>query len=137
METKDFERTIYFQEDTNSGIWFPIITAEFLTKFNSWITVPLLFDTGATDIVLVRDYLKSLNRGQDQKVNQAGWKKPRKVPTATCRIRTLGVEQDCKVLLCSLPPNPLYSGLFGRALFSLFGFGFWESVSEFYLTLKP
>lgn len=137
METKDFERTIYFQEDPKRGIWFPIVTANFLTKFNSWITVPLLFNTGATDIVLSRDYLKSFNRGPYEDVDQAGRKKSRKVPTAISRINALGVEQDCRVLLCSLPPSPLYSGLFGRSLFSFFGFGLWESVSELYVTLKP
>jgi hypothetical protein len=102
-----------------------------------WITVPLLFDTGATDIVLSRDYLKSFVRGPDEEVDQAGSKKPRKLRTALCRISALGVEQDCKVLLSHLPASPLYSGLFGRTLFSLFGFGFWENVSELYVTLKP
>jgi hypothetical protein len=137
METKDFERTINFQQDTRNGVVYPIITAEFLTKLDVWIKVSLLFDTGATDIVLSREYLKSFNRGKYVNADQAGHKKSRRVPTADSRIRTLGVEQDCTVLLSSLPPSPLYTGLFGRRLFSLFGFGFWENVSELYVTLKP
>ena len=44
----------------------------------------------------------------------------------------------CPVILMDLPAHPFYSGLLGRAqMFDGFGFGFWESTRELYVTLTP
>ena len=66
MESKDFETTIDFETDPDDQRSYPIIRARFLTKFNYWIDIPLLFDTGADDIVLSREYLKLFTRGLDR-----------------------------------------------------------------------
>lgn len=37
-----------------------------------------------------------------------------------------------------LSPHPLYNGLLGRdTVFERFGFGFWESSHELYVTARP
>lgn len=138
MESKDFERTFRFEQDPDDGQWYPIVRADFLTKFNTWITIALLFDTGATDIVLRRDYLKTFTPAADKSMKVPGRKKPHSARSATSRVNLWGVERDCTLVLEHLPEIPIYNGLFGRRpLFSDFGFGFWERDSELYVTLKP
>jgi hypothetical protein len=137
MVDKSFERTIVFEKNKDDGNWYPIVKARFLTRFNNWITLPLLFDTGASIIVLRRDHARSFARGPDQELDVVGRKKSRKVRTALGRLDLFGLEGPCAFALDYLPPNSLYQGLLGRAPFSAFGFGFWESVHELYLTVKP
>jgi hypothetical protein len=37
-----------------------------------------------------------------------------------------------------MPPNPLFHGLLGReTVFNEFGFGFWESTHELFVTTSP
>jgi hypothetical protein len=53
-------------------------------------------------------------------------------------LEFLGRMITCPINLTPLPPSPLWMGLFGRDhVFDQFGFGFWESAREIYVTMTP
>lgn len=99
----------------------------------------MLFDTGATDIVLRPKYTRAFPIAKKWgSVNTAGLSTPQQdIPITTSQIDLFGQVEDCDILLMDIPPNPLYAGLLGRRVFKAFGFGFWERVSELYVTLQP
>ncbi len=53
-------------------------------------------------------------------------------------LEFFGKTITCPVQLMVLPTNPLWMGLFGHdQIFQHFGFGFWESSRELYVTANP
>jgi len=145
MVSKDFEQKIQFYEarDNNGNpVWFPIVETILLSPSGGRITLPLLFDTGASVTTFRADLYPLLGL--------SSWDQGTPVDTDTGGGRTTAYEYradlevfgkifNCPVhLLSALPPHPLFCGLLGRdTIFNEFGFGFWESTHELYVTATP
>ena len=139
MLDKSFDFKLPFLRDARDGTDYPITEVRLLTSFRQWLRFPLLFDTGATDIVLCPKYAAAFPVVTKwSSVETAGEATSRKdIPITTSQIEIFGHVEDCEILLMDIPFNPLYSGLLGRKAFRAFGFGFWESARELYVTAKP
>ena len=137
MVRKSFDLTVAFVKDQNSGLTYPIVEVNFLTIGGRWETLPLLFDTGCSEVVLRPTYAPLFPPGVEEGVNTVGSQQPRKSLVTKSRIELFGLIADCEIVLVDIPANPLFAGLLGRACFMPFGFGFWESRHELYVTLKP
>ena len=144
MPTKDFEQVIQFigaQRPNGQAIWLPLVQVALVTPEGSRISLPLLFDTGASVTTLRKELyyllgLQSWDQGERIEVATAGGVATAYLYSAT--LEFLGKTIECPIHLAELPPNPLFNGLFGReGVFDHFGFGFWESVHELYVTINP
>jgi len=145
MVSKDFERTIRFyeaQDQNGNSVWLPIVEVILLAQGGRRITLPLLFDTGASVTTLRHDLhpllgLQSWDQGQLVETGTGGG-----IANAykyTADLEVFGKAIQCPVhLLATLPYHPLFCGLLGRdTIFDQFGFGFWESTHELYVTANP
>lgn len=120
----------------------PLITVALIQPNGSRVDLPLIFDTGAS-VTTLRDDLypllgvSSWDSGQLIQTGTAGGQVTGYRYQATLEL--FGKRVTCSVdLLQQLPKSPLWVGLFGRAqMFEQFGFGFWESARELYVTLAP
>ena len=146
MPTKDFERIVRFYEvrpDPNGpSIWLPLVDVTLITPTNSRVGLSLIFDTGASVTTLSADLysilgLQSWDQGVEVKTQTGGGE-----ITAyqyTCTLEIFGKRIVCPIHLNNkIKVNPLFSGLLGRdTIFNEFGFGFWESTQELYVTTSP
>jgi len=143
MPTKAFEQAINFYQVPGQPVSLPLVTVDLLQPTGNRISLPLLFDTGASFMTLRHDLypilgLTSWDSGEPVSVSTAGGAAPVTGYKYQATIEFLGVILDCPILLQQLPPNPLYMGLFGREqIFDRFGFGFWESTQELLITTRP
>jgi len=143
MPTKAFEQAIGFYQIPGQSISLPLVSVNLLQPDGNRVTLPLLFDTGASFLTLRNDLypilgLTSWDSGEPVPVNTAGSAAPVTAYKYQTTIEFLGVIVDCPVLLQQLPHNPLWMGLFGREqIFNRFGFGFWESSQELLITATP
>ena len=145
MPSKNFERSVKFYEGkTKNGtsVWLPLVDVSLITPSNSRISLPLLFDTGASVTTLRADLypllgLGSWNEGLRVQTNTGGGQVDAYQSTAT--IEVFGKSIQCPIqLLQTLPLHPLFCGLLGRdTVFNEFGFGFWESTHELFVTEIP
>jgi len=146
MLSKSFEQAIRFYEvrpDPNGpSIWLPLVDVTLITQTNSRINLPLLFDTGASVTTLRADLypilgLQSWDQGLRLEIGTAGGIKV--VYQYICTLEVFGKVISCPIQLCDgLQYHPLFMGLLGRdTVFSEFGFGFWESTHEIYVTGNP
>jgi hypothetical protein len=136
--TKTFERTIPFQAVYGHG-FLPLVGVKFFPRNADPFTVSLIFDTAATEITLRPEYQDWFPEGESVEAAVGGSTKRAEGIEITSTVEVLGQTlRDRKVLFLELgEPNPLFAGLFGRDCFTPFGFGFWESARELYVTLKP
>jgi hypothetical protein len=145
MVSKHFEQTIRFRQarkPNGDPVWYPIVEAILLTPIGSRIALPLLFDTGADFTTFRADLyhflgLSSWDQGTPVSTGTGGG-------ITTCYEYRADLEVFGKTINCpihlnqTLQPNPLFCGLLGRYLiFEQFGFGFWESTHELYVTATP
>lgn len=146
MPVKNFEQVVRFyearQDPSGPSIWLPLVDVTLVTPANSRVSLPLLFDTGASVTTLRADLypilgLQSWDQGIRVETDTAGGRKVAYRYTYTLEV--FGKIIDCPIQLASeLPFNPLFVGLLGRdTVFNEFGFGFWESTHELYLTPSP
>lgn len=147
MLVKNFEQIVRFHEtrqDSNGPLrWLPLVDITLITLDNNRVNLSLLFDTGATVTTLRAEFypilgLQSWNQGKPVKTYTGGG------PTTVYQyLHTLEIFGktiiDCPIHLNSqLPPHPLFAGVLGRdTVFNEFGFGFWESTHELYITANP
>ena len=138
MPAKSFEHTIRFSEVPGRG-WYPIVRIRFTRSNGRQITLPLLFDTGASDIFLRRQFEPFFPPGSVDSVNAPGADQPVDTLVTRATIEFLGKSvADCPIAFLDLgSSNPLFAGLFGRRCFEPFGFGFWQAAHELYITLNP
>lgn len=145
MPSKNFERTVKFYEvktQDGTSVWLPVVSINLITPNSSRISLPLLFDTGASVTTLRADLFPLLGL--------LSWDEGLKVQTNTCggnvdayqyttTIEVFGKSIRCPIqLLRTLPYHPLFCGLLGRdTVFNEFGFGFWESTHEIFVTESP
>ena len=143
MPTKDFEQTIPFRQVPGpfGPRWIPLVEVGVIGPDGRPVNLSLLFDTGA-DVTTLRADLCYLLGAQT-------WDEGELVETGTAggpadtyrymgRLVVFGRVIECPIHLAQLPPNPLVSGLLGReVVFDRFGFGFWESAHELYVTMNP
>jgi hypothetical protein len=123
---------------------FPIITVTLVQGNGNRVSLPLLFDTGASVTSLRRDLYTLLGL--------ASWDAGKKIQSATAGgdapadsyrydgiiLEVFGKLLSCPVHLIQMPQNPLFVGLLGReTIFQEFGFGFWESTKELHVTSTP
>ncbi len=145
MQNKQFEHTIRFveaQASPDETVSYPIVEIDLIQEDSTRVTLPLLFDTGASVTTLRRELfpylgLTSWDVGQPIQADTAGG-----VVQAyryyDVTLEFLGKVIQCPVDLQELTPHPLFVGLFGRdQIFQEFGFGYWESVKELYITANP
>ncbi len=145
MPSKNFERTVKFYEGkTNDGtsVWLPLVSVTLITLTNTRVSLSLLFDTGASVTTLRADLypllgLRSWDEGLRIKTGTGGGEVDAYQYTAT--IEVFGKNIQCPIqLLPTLPYHPLFCGLLGRdTVFNEFGFGFWESTHEVFVTESP
>ncbi len=80
MPVKNFEHNVRFykyQDPNGSLIWLPLVDVTLITPANSRISLPLLFDTGASVTTLRSDLypilgLQSWDQGQRVSTNTGG-----------------------------------------------------------------
>jgi hypothetical protein len=132
--TKPFEITIPFREI--NGEWYPIVEVSFRTRFNEWLKLPLIFDTGSEPIVLKPDYEHVFLPGREESIAGIGADGPHTVVATQTEVQFLGRIQNCEIVIDKVPKE-YAAGIFGRDGFKPFGFGFWEGAHELYVTLKP
>ena len=132
MPVKSFEQTVRFyeahQDPNGPSIWLPLVDVTLITPQNSRISLPLLFDTGASVTTLRADLypilgLQSWDEGQSVDTATAS-----DIVTAyqyTTTLEIFGKIITCPINLLPMPRHPLYVGLLGRdTVFNEFGFGF-------------
>lgn len=143
MISKDFEQAIKFHQIPHNGniIYLPIVEVSLIHPNGTKKNIGLLFDTGASTTSLSANLypllgLNSWDQGLPVNVTTAS-----SVITAyryQATMEIFGKIINCPVDLLQLPHNPLYQGLLGRnIIFEEFGFGFWESTHELYVTANP
>ncbi len=145
MPDKPFEHTIRFYEaqTPNGPAWLPIITATLVQPGGNRVDLPLMFDTGASVTTLRHDLysllgVPSWDSGQPLDSLTAGSDAPVPCYRYQATFEFLGKTVQCPVHLQKMPAHPLWLGLFGREqIFKEFGFGFWESTHELYVSLNP
>ncbi len=142
MPTKDFERVLRFverQDESGRSIFFPLVVVTLITPTDNRVSLPLLFDTGASVITLRSDLypmlgLRSWDQGQRVDTDTASGRVSAYQYNASLEI--FGKIIECPINLMQMPPNPLFHGLLGRD--TVFNeFGFWESTHELYITTNP
>jgi hypothetical protein len=121
------------------GVSYPLIDVSFWTIHNDWVTVPLIFDTGAQDVILKPDYEHVFPSGRPVRVGGIGQAGSHDAVEVRSNVELLGRRIDnCPVLIDEVPAPALIGGVVGREVFKPFGFGFWENAGELYVaTLKP
>ena len=136
MPLKSFERTILF---TNSGgRLYPIVEVTFVKPNGKRQILPLLFDTGASEIIIRPQYYYVFPRSTStQPIGTAGKRRASVAKVTTGQMEFLGRAMNCTVLLLPMKSNPLWAGLFGRECLDKFGFGYWQSTGELHVTLTP
>jgi hypothetical protein len=132
---KSFETTIPFTEIPGEG-WFPIVEVTFIKSDGQRRKLMLLFDTGATEIVLRPEFAWLFPAGQPEVWDTAGNGGGTPGVLTRGQIDFLGVTIDCSISLLPMRPR-LWAGLFGRECFTSFGFGFWERAHRLYVTTTP
>jgi len=146
MPVKNFEQVVRFyearQNSNGPSIWLPLVDVTLITPANSRVSLSLLFDTGASVTTLRADLypllgLQSWDQGKRIESSTAGG--PTTVYQYIYTLEIFGKTIDCPINLTSqLPCHPLFVGLLGRdTVFNEFGFGFWESTHELYITANP
>jgi len=146
MPVKNFEQVVQFyearQDPNGQSVWLPLVGVTLITPANSRVSLSLLFDTGASVTTLRADLypileLQSWDQGIRIETDTAGGRTV--VYRYTYTLEIFGKTIDCPIHLASqLPLHPLFVGLLGRdTVFNEFGFGFWESTHELYLTSSP
>jgi hypothetical protein len=140
--TKAFGHTLPFQTP-NGTQFYPIVVVTMTGSLGRAVSVPLLFDTGAS-VITLRHELHSLvgarswTKGQKGTSATAGGKKRVTYYQFHADVSFLGKTINCPVNLMRMQVNPLWMGLCGRAAFmEQYGFGFWESARELYVTTAP
>lgn len=141
MPSKNFERVVHFierRDPDGNPIHFPVVKVTLITSTNARRILPLLFDTGASFTTLSHHLypllgLNSWDEGQRAQVFAVGGRPVVYQYTATFEIFEKTIT--CPIHLAELNPPPLFQGLLGRdTVFNEFGFGFWESLKELYVT---
>lgn len=144
MVSKDFEQTIRFREIKIGGnsVWLPLVEVTVLTGGGRGIVLPLYFDTGASVTTLRADQypllgLQSWDQGTPVNKDTGGGRVTDYEYRADLEV--FGKTLNCRIHLSqTLRTPPLFCGLLGRdTIFENFGFGFWESTHELYLTDNP
>ena len=145
MPDRSFEHTVGFSavQTPNALVTLPLITVTLVQPNGMRVDLSLMFDTGAS-VTTLRDDLYPLlgvpswDSGIPLQSETAGGVDPVRCYRYDATLELFGKAVNCPVHLMRLPRNPLYVGLFGRAqIFDAFGFGFWESARELYVTLTP
>ena len=134
---KLFELTIPFTEI--KGNWYPLVDVSFFTTiYNDWFTIPLIFDTGAEDVILKPDYRGVFPPGKTTSVGGVGQANGHDAIETHSDVEFLGRRiNNCPVLIDEVPAPTLIAGIAGREIFRSFGFAFWENPRELYVTLNP
>jgi hypothetical protein len=142
MPDKSFEKTIRFYEHYENGDLFflPLVEVTLVTTTRP-VKLALYFDTGASVTTLRKDLypllgLNSWDEGVPAITGTGAGNTT--VYRYLATIEVFGKTLDCPVQLAPLSPNPLFQGLLGReGIFDQFGFGFWESTRELFVTGTP
>lgn len=143
MVTKTFGNTINFYEKNVNGriISLPLVQVNIIKPDGNSFALSLLFDTGASFTTLRAEFfpllgLNSWDEGQAITVGVVGGTTTNYQYRATLEL--FGKRIDCPIHLAQMPHNALFSGLLGRdTIFGEFGFGFWESAHELYISENP
>ncbi|MCX5885970.1 MAG: aspartyl protease family protein [Proteobacteria bacterium] len=130
------------KSQNGTSVWLPLVDVTLITPSNSRVSLSLLFDTGASVTTLRADLypllgLRSWDEGQRVKTGTGGGEVDAYQYNTT--IEVFGRNIQCPIqLLPTLAYHPLFCGLLGRdTVFNEFGFGFWESTHELFVTESP
>lgn len=129
-----FTEVIPFTHIVGEG-WFPIVEVDLIKPQGGRQQLQLLFDTGATQIILRPDHIKFFTKVEEEDYD-TGAGLIRGGITKNQQIEFLGITIVCDIGFLPMRPR-LWAGVFGRDCFKSFGFGFWEGAHELYVTLKP
>lgn len=143
MPVKNFELVLPFQEyykPDGELIYLPLVKVT-ITTTNSSTEHSLMFDTGAEKTILNSNRfpilgLSSWDEGEQVTVGGVGGYQIGYQYTFTLKI----FEKDIisPIILLEIQDHPLIQGILGRdTIFNEFGFGFWESYKELYVTKNP
>jgi hypothetical protein len=136
MPDKSFETTIPFVQVQGGG-WYPLVKVVFLKPNRRDLELTLLFDTGADQIVLHPEWEWAFPNLRPYKFGGIGGETDGK--NTRGQVEFCGQVIDCDI---GFGPKEMerrtwMAGILGRDCFKPFGFGFWETSRELYVTLKP
>lgn len=145
MVTKTFGNTIHFHEQNVNGriISLPLVQVNIIKPNGNSFALSLLFDTGASTTTLRAEYfsllgLNAWDEGLSIPVSGVGSGVPINHYQYPATLELFGKRIDCPINLAQMPRHPLFAGLLGRdTIFEEFGFGFWESARELYISENP
>ena len=135
---KPFDVTIAFRR-VQVDKWLPLVNVTFVPPSAKPFVLPLIFDTGASQITLRPDFASLFPAGTPAQAVVGGNVSTAQGTETKCTVQVFGrTLPDRIILFLDLgPANPLFAGLLGRDCFDTFGFGFWESARELYVSLTP
>jgi hypothetical protein len=137
MLSKSFEVTIPFIH-TPEGLWEPLLQVTILKPNPRKLDVPLLFDTGADQILLHPYWEFAFPHGLSPHTF-VGIGGDVKGKYTRGQIQLLGRTIDCNIGFGppEMAQKTWMAGILGRECFKSFGFGFWERARQLYVTAKP
>jgi hypothetical protein len=145
MIQKNYDHTIRFRRVRSQGgniATYPILEVTLICANGKRVNLPLLFDTGAnyTTLIYTLYPLLGLNAWDvGQAVQTTTANRNITVYSYNANLELFGKIIHCPIHLSQgIQNNPIYMGLLGRhTVFNEFGFGFWESSQELYVTDNP
>jgi hypothetical protein len=134
MPDKPFETTIPFVNVPGEG-WYPLVELTFLRPSGN-LHLSLLFDTGADQILLHPYWEWAFPNLKPAKFSGIGGSVTGKRTAG--QVEFLGQTINCVIGFGpkKMEQKTWMQGVFGRDCFMPFGFGFWESSHELYVTSK-
>lgn len=135
---KSFDFVVPFAQ-LAPGRSLPLVSATFFPSVGRPFVLALIFDTGATQITLRTEYAQFFGKTQSAGVNVPGSAQAATGALTTGTVEVFGrTLRDRQILFLDLAtPDPAIAGLLGRDCFDSFGFGFWESTRELYVSMSP
>jgi len=136
MPVRTFGHVIPFTEARGEG-WLP--NSQCCLHLVEWFRVRITptFRYGRDGNNSTPEFVEDFPPGEPAQANVGGTTEPVAGVVTNGTVEFMGHRMECEIVLLDLPANPLRAGLFGRGCFKPFGFGFWESTRELYVTPQP
>jgi hypothetical protein len=135
--TKSYDLTIPFTQNRRTRLWYPIMVVSLQLSTGGWQPFRLIFDTGASTIVLRREFADQFPPAALQDVGTVGSGKARRMLVTRSQADVLGRIIPCQIVLAKLPANYVVDGLLGRECLEPFVFGYSQTAQEIYVRLSP
>jgi len=132
---KSFEITVKFRRSVE-GVLYPIVNTIVILPNGDTPRWPLLLDTGADGLILHPTFKSLFSNTEPENFKGIGGAEHEGAKTQG-KIKLFGRTVECEIGFVDFELLSYRVGFLGRECLKTFGIGFWESASEFYVTLTP